>query len=1127
MELTDKGGKLNTKDIALNGKLVTMRDGTLIAENDFQELVNMRYTDNNIRGIAGMTKINSSAPSEVKHRTGIQYDKNNPREKHILVQSYNSDLNKSVIQEIISEPPAVGNFTSFYTVANSWGSGHTYSEGDIVFPTVYNGMYAECIIGGTSDSTEPTWVTTELSRVEDNTVIWIMRIGNLLGKFSRTPDGGLAYANGKKSLIWGGNEYRVGRFINYDPNNTFFYDFTSRVTNNRSTSGDTAVLKPSSGGLDANTSLALHLDNNLTDSSANGFTVTGNAPVLYSNTYKKFGTHSFWGNNRNKYLTVADNTKFDFSGGNCTVEGWFYYGIVTANQVIYSQGTSNNPNPKQEYMKMYFSTTEAAVWEIYSGGTLVFTLRTADSIISNVSDFFHVAFSENGDDYMIFINGIMKAHSTSPIRMGNYTGNVYISGESDYLASPTITGSITDFLDEIIISKTAKYTENFSLQTAEFGIDSKTYAYAGSTLPIDGLKFYINNPNTATCATPTVEYWDGNTSVWVSVGSITDTTKVSNVTMAQTGSLIWSTTNDIASLKMINNILLYWYRITWNSIDDTTSVYYITTNTSIQTAKDIWDGASQPVLGCQKYTVSAGYEDNVTNVLKQDSTSLLVSAGTFDYAPETYLNMNSFATTSYVYFGFSQRSTGLYFYITFDKVNSNVVTPVIEYWNGSAWAPVTGLDDQTSTSGKSFSKTGFIMWSPVNENLEFTTHVSNNTELFYYRLSFSGALSASVHLDYVASIPTPQDLKDYNFPIMWKNRLFYCGNKSKDKNKIIGSSSNTLCVFNGQDYVERYLGTNEEINSGATLFSRYGTQISENLILTKLNEVWMLDGDSPETITAYRISKKYGCNAPHTMQVCDLGFEIAPGVNKAVVIWQSNTGIVMFDNGSIISISQDIDDIFQRMYDTSYSTRINMDYSDISSSFYDPINKEYHWLYAEGSSTIINSEMVFDVVKKKWYKVSRGTKYLQCGFNIIDLKGNYYTYGTIDTGYVERLEYGHSMDGTSYDLYFRTGDKLLSKSMIVETQVRNTKLIGKSKTSGNSVNLYHYKDGETSSTQLMTSVNQNVTTSRLYEGTNSSNLTGSFHSFKVSTTSNNDYVPFEPLALAVLYKVIRYDTYKE
>jgi hypothetical protein len=65
----------------------------------------------------------------------------------------------------------------------AWQASTAYSLGDIVVPTagLENGFRYECTTAGTSDSSAPTWPTTEGGTVTDGTAVWTCRLGGHLG----------------------------------------------------------------------------------------------------------------------------------------------------------------------------------------------------------------------------------------------------------------------------------------------------------------------------------------------------------------------------------------------------------------------------------------------------------------------------------------------------------------------------------------------------------------------------------------------------------------------------------------------------------------------------------------------------------------------------------------------------------------------------------------------------------------------------------------------------------------------------------------------------------------------------------------------------------------------------------
>ena len=184
---------IRIKELTFTGKLITHLDGTLIGEN-FKTLTNLRYTDRNVRGIGGMTQINTTPlTSHPLIHNGMHFIKEQPAESHILIQAYNSGETESKVFQNITAVPNQGDFSATAL--------HTDASGA-------NG-----------------------------------------GRFSLAPGGTVAYCNGKESMIWGGDEYRCAGFINYDEGgNTFSYDFTDILNNTLTDASNLATLTPDTSG---------------------------------------------------------------------------------------------------------------------------------------------------------------------------------------------------------------------------------------------------------------------------------------------------------------------------------------------------------------------------------------------------------------------------------------------------------------------------------------------------------------------------------------------------------------------------------------------------------------------------------------------------------------------------------------------------------------------------------------------------------------------------------------------------------------------------------------------------------------------------------------------------------------
>jgi hypothetical protein len=258
-----------------------------------------------------------------------------------------------------------------------------------------------------------------------------------------------------------------------------------------------------------------------------------------------------------------------------------------------------------------------------------------------------------------------------------------------------------------------------------------------------------------------------------------------------------------------------------------------------------------------------------------------------------------------------------------------------------------------------------------------------------------------------------------------------------------------------------------------------------------------------------------GCVDPESIKVIDMPPQTAQTLNRNIVIFRAADGIYMSDGRSPIKLSDDIDDVF----DKRLSTSVNNDVESFAT--FDTYNNCYHWGYAAGSSATKDTELVLDLTKPGWFNVDRGSD-LQYVIEVKDTNGANYNYGFIDTGYMERLEYGNDFDGTDIAHTFQFGDMApASGSVAVETMAEYFGIISKSKTStAASITLSHYGDGEASATEWTESTTKSGYR-MIFPVYHKSLGAHIFHSVKCSISTNNETYGFEPLYFYMIYKVIR------
>jgi hypothetical protein len=227
----------------------------------------------------------------------------------------------------------------------------------------------------------------------------------------------------------------------------------------------------------------------------------------------------------------------------------------------------------------------------------------------------------------------------------------------------------------------------------------------------------------------------------------------------------------------------------------------------------------------------------------------------------------------------------------------------------------------------------------------------------------------------------------------------------------------------------------------------------------------------------------------------------------------------MSDGRAPIPIHHDI----KKYFDRNDASCINLTKIGDSIGFVDSVNQEYHWLFASGSSTTLDKELVYDIKRNKWFDIDRGTGMdLQYGLSVEDTDGNQYTYGFIDTGYMERLEYGNTFDGNSIVSTFQLGD-FAPLGLSYATQLDHLKLISVIPTTAtDDVTCTHYTD--TSSTGTDYTLDVSTTGYRLSKPAFDSKLQSEiYHSLKFTKTTDDEASGFKPIAVVATFHELSED----
>jgi hypothetical protein len=694
-----------------------------------------------------------------------------------------------------------------------------------------------------------------------------------------------------------------------------------------------------------------------------------------------------------------------------------------------------------------------------------------------------------------------------------------------------ITANFNGWLDEIRFNVgVSRWTANYAVPTIPYS-SAANYWVVGSPRPLKGVKFYIAT-GAANVETSTLSISEWNGSSWNDLtATATDNTAVGGVTLAQTGTVTWPSTVDSASSKHMEGYLLYWYKFSIST--GSAHFYHCTMDAPFQPIVDVWDGVDRSISRFFYYF--AGSYHDYTMTVREDEYS---SADT-----GTYCYINSLATgTESLVIGFTEIMTGINFAMIPNYTNSTADTVMsVYYWNGSDWVTVGTVSDGTAESGISLAKSGTVSWDHSALGNEFSKVIAASASplsytdlmlgtrakysvppLYYYKVCWDKTLDSTCGIYYVSGIPAAKTIGSFKFPLFAQGRVLLCADMAGDHNKILCGAKYLPDVYNGEDSVEVYFGDERELTCGTELFSQFGASLFSLVLMFKDNETWMMAGQDINewSKNTFMLSSSIGCPAPLTLKTINLAQEPGTGINRALAIWQGTNGIYMSDGRAPIPIHLDI----QEYFDRKDSRCIKSSEIGKSSAFIDPINHEYHWIFASGTAGT-KKELVYSINNNGWYEMDRGAgKALRCGCTAVATDGNPYNYAAINGGYIERLEYGTDFDGNDITHQFRTGDMALADTVTAETMIDKLKLVAVAKsTTTNTVSATHYGDGCATGTALKTfspaKSNHRITVPYITD-----NLGGHiFHSLDFSMTTNNETIGFEPLCIGLTFHKMRQD----
>ena len=191
-------------------------------------------------------------------------------------------------------------------------------------------------------------------------------------------------------------------------------------------------------------------------------TITANDNAQISTAQSKFGGSSAYFDGTNDYIITEENDVLEIAG-DFTIEWWFRWdGSVAQNPYIINN-RSVDPSDAGTFYAVIVSSTPAL--NFFFGGNFI----SSTGISSGT--WYHAAYVRSGSTVTSYLSGISRGTLTSTTTLGSIGSNRIMIGCYDVSSRYN---EFDGYVDEVRVSKVARYTGNFTPPTAAFTNDADT-----------------------------------------------------------------------------------------------------------------------------------------------------------------------------------------------------------------------------------------------------------------------------------------------------------------------------------------------------------------------------------------------------------------------------------------------------------------------------------------------------------------------------------------------------------------------------------------------------------------------------------------------------------------------------
>jgi len=218
-------------------------------------------------------------------------------------------------------------------------------------------------------------------------------------------------------------------------------------------------------------SLLLHMDGSdgsttFTDSSGNAYAITANGNAQIDTAQSKFGGAAGLFDGAGDYLGINDDDSLSLQSSGWTVEAWVRFASLAAGEFypIFSKGQGSYSREYVFDVRNDAGTIEARAG-VYADGS--FYSNAARTISVSVDTWYHIAWSHDGTNVRIFIDGVQQGSAGSlSAAPGNRTEPAFVGRHRvPGVLDRYFDGHIDDFR---FTNGVARYTSSFTPPTDPF-----------------------------------------------------------------------------------------------------------------------------------------------------------------------------------------------------------------------------------------------------------------------------------------------------------------------------------------------------------------------------------------------------------------------------------------------------------------------------------------------------------------------------------------------------------------------------------------------------------------------------------------------------------------------------------